>query len=79
MTDSGDMVHVFCNTELTITHLKNVLADNGISSLIRNDYESGNSAGFVGGTSTSVDLYIQKTDEAKAKPIIEEFAKSLKK
>ncbi|MCU4163095.1 putative signal transducing protein [Carboxylicivirga caseinilyticus] len=79
MNDTSDMVHVFSNTELTVTHLKNILEDNGITSLIRNDYESGNAAGFVGGTSTSVDLYIQKVDEEKALPIIEEFKTSLGK
>lgn len=73
MNDTSDMVHVFSNTELTVTHLKNILEDNGITSLMRNDFESGNSAGFVGGTNTSVDLYVQKVDEEKAKPIIEEF------
>ncbi|MBS2096966.1 putative signal transducing protein [Carboxylicivirga linearis] len=79
MNDTSDMVHVFSNTELTVTHLKNILEDNGITSLIRNDYESGNSAGFVGGSYTTIDLYIQKDDEAKARPIIEKFQASLEK
>ena len=79
MNDTSDMVHVFSNTELTVTHLKNILEDNGITSLIRNDYESGNSAGFVGGSYMSIDLYIQKEDEEKAKPIIEKFQASLDK
>ncbi len=77
MNDSSDIVHVFSNTELTVMHLKNILEDNGISSLVRNDYESGNSAGFVGGTSTSIDLYIQKVDEERAMPIIDEFKASI--
>lgn len=79
MSEDSDMVHVFSSTELTVNHLKNILADNGITSLVRNDYESGNAAGFVGGTATTIDLYIQKTDEEKALPIIEEFKASLKK
>lgn len=77
MDNNSDMIHVLCSTELTVNHLKNILEENGITSLIRNDYEAGNAAGFVGGTASTIDLYIQKADEEKAKDIIEKFKASL--
>lgn len=77
MTHDSDLIHVFAGTELTVLHLKDILGDSGITCLIRNDYESGKSAGFMGGTPTTVDLYIQKSDEAKAETIMAEFVKAL--
>ncbi len=77
MEDTSDLVHIFCNTQLTVNHLKNILAENGITSLIKNDYESGNAAGFVAGTSANIDLYVQKVDGANAKDIVEKFKASL--
>ena len=55
------------------------MADNGIESMIKNDYESGVSAGFVAGTQTSVDLYVFSKDVKKAQPIVDKFVIELKK
>lgn len=74
-----ELINVFTDTEITIVHLKKILAENGIESLIKNDNESGVSAGFVAGTVTSVDLYIFAKDEEKARPIIENFVANLEK
>ncbi len=74
-----DLIHLFSDTELTVSHLKNTLADNGIESLIKNDYESGVSAGFVAGTQTSVDLYVFSKDAEKAQAIVDQFLSELKK
>ncbi|MCU4154859.1 DUF2007 domain-containing protein [Carboxylicivirga sp. A043] len=74
-----DLINIFSDTELTVSHLKNTLADNGIESMIKNDYESGVSAGFVAGTQTSVDLYVFSKDVEKAQPIVDKFVIELKK
>ncbi|WP_185968823.1 putative signal transducing protein [Carboxylicivirga sp. M1479] len=74
-----DLIKVYSDTELTITHLKNVLADAGIESLIKNDYESGVSAGFVAGTLSAIDLYVFAKDEEKARPVVEKFISELQK
>ncbi|MBS2211674.1 DUF2007 domain-containing protein [Carboxylicivirga mesophila] len=74
-----DIVNIYSDTELTVSHLKNVLADKGIESMIKNDFESGVSAGFVAGTVTSVDLYVMAKDELRAREIVEQFVNELKR
>ncbi len=74
-----DIVNIYSDTELTVAHLKDVLAENGIEAMIKNDFESGVSAGFVAGSVTSVDLYVLAKDEARAREITEQFVSELKK
>lgn len=75
----NDIVNIYSDTELTVSHLKNVLSENGIESMIKNDFESGVSAGFVAGTVTSVDLYVMVKDEERARVLVEQFVRDLKK
>jgi len=74
-----NLVNVYSDTEITVTHLKEVLAENGIESMIKNDFESGVSAGFVAGIPTSIDLYVFAKDKEKATPIVQQFIEELKK
>ncbi|WP_430810642.1 MULTISPECIES: putative signal transducing protein [unclassified Carboxylicivirga] len=74
-----DIVNIYSDTELTVMHLKNVLADKGIEAMVKNDFQSGVSAGFVAGSATSVDLYVLLKDEVRARAIVETFVKELKK
>ncbi len=74
-----DIVNIYTDTELTVTHLKNVLADKGIESMVKNEYDSGLSAGFVAGTPTTVDLFVLAKDEVRARAIVEQFVNDLKK
>jgi hypothetical protein len=53
--------------------LKDELEKSEISSMIRNDFNSGVCAGFSGGVPSSVDLFIQEIDLEKAEPIVNEF------
>jgi hypothetical protein len=75
----SDLVKIYSDTEITVTHLKNRLADNGIESMIKNDFESGVSAGFVAGAPNSVELYVMNKDLERAQAIIEQFKAELKK
>jgi len=77
MNDNSSILHVFTGTELSVNHLKNILEENNIPSLIKNDYATGQSAGFMGGSALSIDLYIQEVDKDKAEPIIEKFKSSI--
>lgn len=79
LRNMNDIVNIYSDTELTVSHLKNVLAENGIESMIKNDFESGVSAGFVAGTVTSVDLYVMVKDEERARVLVEQFVRDLKK
>ena len=47
----------------------------GVTSLIQNDFISGVTSGFSGGSPTAIDLFIQEQDLETAKPVIEEFLK----
>jgi len=76
MKKNSNLIRVYSGTELTVNLLKDELENLGISSMIRNDFKSGNSAGFAGGTLSSIDLLIQEIDLEKAKPIINEFIKA---
>ena len=78
MKDNNDkLVKVFSGTDVSIGFLKKHLEENGIASLTKNSFQSGNIAGFMGGTPSSIDLFIQEKDLKKAEPIIEDFKKDI--
>ncbi len=76
MKNSNNLIRVYSATELTVNLLKAELENAGISSMIRNDFNSGVSAGFSGGVPSSIDLFIQEVDLEKAEPIVSEFRKT---
>lgn len=59
MKENSNLIRVYSGTELTVNLLKDELEKFGISSMIRNDFNSGVSAGFSGGVPSSIDLFIQ--------------------
>ena len=73
MNDEEKSKKVFTGTEIEVNLLKEILAQNGITALIKNNNKSGIMAGFYGGASSAIELYIQEIDEDRAKPIIEGF------
>ena len=73
MKENSNLIRVYSGTELTVNLLKDELESFGISSMIKNDFNSGVSAGFSGGVPSSIDLFIQELDLEKAEPIISEF------
>jgi len=76
MKNETNLIRVYSGTEISITLLKAELEDNGISAMIQNDFQSGISAGFYGGGTAAVDLFIQETDLKAAEPIINDFIKN---
>jgi len=75
MKEKDKLIKVYTGTELTVNLLKSELEEFGISSIIYNDFKSGISAGFAIGTTSTVELFIQESDLAKAEPIVSEFIK----
>jgi hypothetical protein len=73
MKKDSDLVKVFTGSEVSGILLKAELEDIGIPALIKNDFQTGMSAGFVGGIPSMIDLYINESDRAKADPVIKEF------
>lgn len=76
MKDNDDsLIKVFTGTDVSVGFLKKHLEENGIASLTKNSFQSGNIAGFMGGTPSTIDLFIQEKDLKKAAPIVEDFKK----
>jgi hypothetical protein len=73
MKTQKDLFRIYTGTEVSVILLKGELEEKGISCMIRNDFQSGNTAGFFGGIPSAVDLYIRESDAALAEPIISEF------
>ena len=75
MNDNSNLIKVYTGTEVAVISLKNRLEEIGITGLMKNIFQSGVSAGFSGGTPSSIDFYIQESDVKKAEVIIAEFIK----
>jgi hypothetical protein len=73
MKEKNKLVKVYTGTELTVTLLKELLEEIGVSSTIQNNYKSGIEIGFVGGVQSAIDLFIQKSDFETAEPVIRDF------
>lgn len=78
MENHEDLMFLFSGTEINAQVLKNMLEENNISALIRNDMKSGLAAGFGGSlTGFAAKLYVAEKDFDQAKKIFEEFKKNL--
>jgi hypothetical protein len=73
MKEKNKLVKVYTGGEISVIMLKGRLEEIGISSIIKNEYNAGIGAGFVGGVQSAVDLYIQQSDYKNAEAIIKEF------
>ncbi len=73
MKENSNLIRVYSGTELTVNLLKDELDNLGIACMIRNDFNSGVSAGFSGGVPSAIDLFIQERDLDKAESILSEF------
>jgi hypothetical protein len=62
----------YTGSSITVNRLVDLLKRENITPLIKDNIESGRLAGF-GTTGESVELYIQKTDQTKAKEVLEGF------
>jgi hypothetical protein len=76
MNNKNELRKVFTGREVQGIILKGELEENGITSVIKNDFEAGMSAGFASGTAPEVDLYVNEGDLMAAAPIITEFIKN---
>lgn len=76
MKKENELIRVFSGTEISVNLLKDELETVGISAMIQNDFQSGITAGFFGGGTSAVDLFIQESDLKNAEQIINEFFKS---
>lgn len=70
MNDKDKIVLVYTGNELMIERIKTNLEKEGINSITKNGYRQGINAGFVGGTPSSIDLFVLETEAEKATEII---------
>ncbi len=73
MKEDDGIVGIYSGDEISVIHLKGELESADIQCLIRSDYESGLSAGFMGGTPTTYELFVLETDVEAAQIILQEF------
>jgi len=76
MKNGNNLIRVFTGTEVLVYLLKERLDEVGISALIKDDFQSGITVGFVSGVPSAIDLYIQESDLKAAEPIFNEFSKN---
>ena len=67
----ADLIKIHTDTEVTITKIKSELSINGISSLVKNGFQSGAMAGFGGGSPGLCDLFVDEHHSEKAAKIIQ--------
>lgn len=68
----SEQIKIYTGSAITINRLAQLLEDQKIPSIIKNNQESGRLAGF-GITGDSVELYILNSDLDNAQKIIEAF------
>jgi len=70
------LMKVFSGSEILAQALQANLEQAGVSTVVKNNIQSGRLAGF-GTADQAVEVFIQETDFAKANPVIEEFRLSI--
>jgi hypothetical protein len=73
MENGNQYIDFYYGTEIAIIGLKRQLESIGVFGIVQNDFNSGNLAGFFGGTADTIRLKIKESDIEKAKPILKEY------
>lgn len=78
MKKENDLIKAFTGSEIAVNLLRAELEETGIPSMVKNDFQSGVSAGFASGIPSAIDLYINESDLKEAEPIVKEFLRNNK-
>ena len=73
MEKEEGFINFYAGSEIMIMGLRKRLEAIGVFGMMQNDFNSGNLAGFVGGSPDTVRFKIRAIDVKKAQPILEEF------
>jgi hypothetical protein len=71
-----EYLKIYTSSLIIINSMRNLLAENNITSLVKNHPESARLGGF-GITLDSVELFILKKDLEKSEPIVNAFKKEI--
>ena len=64
---------LYSGGEVEVLLLKAELAQNGIATMTRDDFQMGVKAGFYGGSPSLIDLYIYEEDQERAQRVLQDF------
>ncbi len=77
MKKEEQLTHLYTGSKINTLFIKDYLADNEISSYIRDDYNSGITAGFGSVfPQNGVRLFVQKKDYMRARILLEQYLNS---
>jgi len=71
MFPKSEYERVYTGSFINVQYLQNILQDQDINSIKRDDFESGLRGGFGGGLPNQVQLFVKKKDVLLAKALIE--------
>lgn len=66
MSTEQEYVHVYTGPETNVQYLQEIFNDEGFSSRVRNDFDSGLRAGFGGGLPGQVQLFVVNAHKTAA-------------
>ena len=70
MNDKDKIVLAYTGNEVMIERIRVNLEKEGINSITKDGFRQGVNVGFVGGTPSTIDLFVLETDLEKATEII---------
>ena len=73
MENDEQFIDFYTGSEIMIMGLRKRLEAVGVFGMMQNDFNSGNLAGFVGGSPNTVRFKIRAKDVEKAQPILQEY------
>ena len=78
MTENEGLKRVFLGSNVDGSFIKSILEDNGISCLLRDSLMESATAGWASGsTENSCSIFVEESNEATAKELIEQYKSSL--
>lgn len=66
-------IKIYTGNQISVLLIQQELKEKGILSIIQNDFQSGLTAGFGGGSPDQIDLLISIEDVKEASEIVKEF------
>lgn len=68
-SEESNYQHVYTGSNVNVQYLENLFEKASISSITKDDFQSGLRAGFAGGTIDQVQLFVEKKNFDEAKKI----------
>lgn len=79
MTNTEDLKKLFTGSEIDCSVLKELLEENQIACLIKNDSNSAKAAGFGVSLNSEAHVYVAEKDMEKSKELLQQFKNSFEK